>query len=54
MVFHDPFGALDPRRSIGAQIADALVTHSIAPRATSATRRWCCAGPTVRPGPMCR
>lgn len=31
MVFQDPFGSLDPRRSVGAQIADGLRTHSIVP-----------------------
>ncbi|MGR3376925.1 ABC transporter ATP-binding protein [Salipiger abyssi] len=31
MVFQDPFGSLDPRRSIGAQIADGLKTHKIVP-----------------------
>ncbi|WP_146589381.1 ABC transporter ATP-binding protein [Puniceibacterium confluentis] len=31
MVFQDPFGSLDPRRSVGAQIADGLKTHSIVP-----------------------
>ncbi|APX24141.1 MAG: peptide ABC transporter ATP-binding protein [Rhodobacteraceae bacterium] len=31
MVFQDPFGSLDPRRSIGAQIADGLRTHNIVP-----------------------
>ncbi len=33
MVFQDPFGSLDPRRSIGAQIADGLRTHDIVPGA---------------------
>lgn len=31
MIFQDPFGSLDPRRSIGAQIADGLSTHAILP-----------------------
>ncbi|WP_203595446.1 MULTISPECIES: ABC transporter ATP-binding protein [unclassified Salipiger] len=31
MVFQDPFGSLDPRRSVGAQIADGLRTHNIVP-----------------------
>ncbi len=31
MVFQDPFGSLDPRRSVGAQIADGLRTHDIVP-----------------------
>ncbi|MBN9887975.1 ABC transporter ATP-binding protein [Salipiger abyssi] len=31
MVFQDPFGSLDPRRSVGAQIADGLKTHKIVP-----------------------
>jgi oligopeptide/dipeptide ABC transporter ATP-binding protein len=33
IVFQDPFGSLDPRRRIGAQIADGLVIHRLAPRA---------------------
>ncbi|WP_306132260.1 ABC transporter ATP-binding protein [Roseivivax marinus] len=31
MVFQDPFGSLDPRRTVGAQIADGLRTHDIVP-----------------------
>ncbi|MCB1384768.1 MAG: ABC transporter ATP-binding protein [Nitratireductor sp.] len=31
MVFQDPFGSLDPRRSVGAQVADGLKTHAIVP-----------------------
>jgi oligopeptide/dipeptide ABC transporter ATP-binding protein len=29
LVFQDPYGSLDPRRRVGAQIADALVIHSL-------------------------
>ena len=31
MVFQDPFGSLDPRRSVGAQIGDGLRIHRIVP-----------------------
>lgn len=31
MVFQDPFGSLDPRRSVGAQVADGLRIHGIVP-----------------------
>ncbi len=33
VVFQDPFSSLDPRRSVGAQIADGLRVHGIVPRA---------------------
>ncbi len=33
MVFQDPFGSLDPRRSVGAQIADGLRIHKLVPTA---------------------
>ncbi|OCX58180.1 peptide ABC transporter ATP-binding protein [Thioclava sp. SK-1] len=29
LIFQDPFGSLDPRRSVGAQIADGLHNHAI-------------------------
>lgn len=31
LIFQDPFGSLDPRRTIGAQIADGLRNHDIVP-----------------------
>jgi len=31
IVFQDPFGSLDPRRRVGAQIADGLAIHDLAP-----------------------
>ncbi len=31
IVFQDPFGSLDPRRRVGAQIADGLAIHELAP-----------------------
>ena len=33
IVFQDPFGSLDPRRRVGAQIADGLAVHGLAPAA---------------------
>ena len=38
IVFQDPFGSLDSRRSVGAQIADGLAIHFDAPRAQRAAR----------------
>jgi len=32
LIFQDPYGSLDPRRSIGAQIADGLLIHHLANR----------------------
>ncbi len=31
MVFQDPYGSLDPRREVGAQIADGMRIHQLAP-----------------------
>ena len=33
MIFQDPYGSLDPRRRVGAQIADGLLVHDIVPAA---------------------
>ncbi len=38
MVFQDPYGSLDPRRSVGAQIADGMVIHHIAEGAEATER----------------
>jgi oligopeptide/dipeptide ABC transporter ATP-binding protein len=38
MVFHDARSSLDPRRTIGAQIADGLVIHQIVPEAQQRAR----------------
>jgi peptide/nickel transport system ATP-binding protein len=38
IVFQDPFGSLDPRRRIGAQIADALVIHGLVSAAERSAR----------------
>jgi len=35
MVFQDPYSSLDPRRRVGAQIADGLAIHGLAP-----SREW--------------
>jgi len=38
IVFQDPFGSLDPRRRVGAQIADGLAIHELAPSGERAAR----------------
>jgi peptide/nickel transport system ATP-binding protein len=38
IVFQDPYGSLDPRRTVGAQIADGLAIHGLCPRAERADR----------------
>ena len=38
MVFQDPYASLDPRRTVGAQIADGLDIHGLAPAAERPAR----------------
>ncbi len=38
LVFQDPYSSLDPRRRIGAQIADGLVIHDMLPAAERSAR----------------
>ncbi len=38
MVFQDPYGSLDPRRTVGAQIADGMVIHGLARGAAAQDR----------------
>ena len=38
LVFQDPYASLDPRRRVGAQIADGLAIHRIGPRAEHPAR----------------
>ncbi len=38
IVFQDPFGSLDPRRRVGAQIADGLAIHDLAPAGDRAAK----------------
>ncbi len=39
IVFQDPYGSLDPRRRVGAQIGDGLAIHDIAPAAERTSPR---------------
>ena len=38
LVFQDPYGSLEPRRTVGAQIADALAIHDLVPAAARRAR----------------
>jgi oligopeptide transport system ATP-binding protein len=38
MIFQDPYGSLDPRRPAGDQIADGILIHGLADRATAPAR----------------
>jgi oligopeptide/dipeptide ABC transporter ATP-binding protein len=38
MIFQDPYGSLDPRRRAGEQIADGILIHRLADRATARAR----------------
>ncbi len=38
IVFQDPYGSLDPRRRVGAQIGDGVAIHNIAPKREQASR----------------
>lgn len=38
MIFQDPYGSLDPRRGAGDQIADGILIHGLADRATARAR----------------
>jgi oligopeptide/dipeptide ABC transporter ATP-binding protein len=38
IIFQDPYSSLDPRRRVGAQIADGLAIHQIVPRGQRAER----------------
>ena len=38
IVFQDPYGSLDPRRRVGAQIGDGLAIHAVVPKAARGAR----------------